>query len=110
DAARRLERDSGLAHRPVSEHGDRMVGADPFAEELWRLHQARALPGRLRLAPPRTHLSERDPQGLRWYLLIAIAVGLVLARGDPRCHAGDHLGEKAQRHGPEGHAVLIQGQ
>src|SRR5438067_4638236 len=82
DAARRLERDSGLKHRPVSEHGDRMVGADPFAEELWRLHQARSLPGRLRLAPPRTHLSERDPQGLRWYLLIVIAVGLVLARGD----------------------------
>ena len=27
-------------------------------------------------------LAERDPQGLRWYLLIAIAVGLVLARGD----------------------------
>ncbi len=82
DAARRLERDSGLLHRPVSEHGDRMVGADPFAEELWRLHQARSLPGRLRLAPPRTRLSERDPQGLRWYLLIAIAVGLVLARSD----------------------------
>src|SRR6185312_8235071 len=72
DAARRLERDSGLMHRPVSEHGDRMVGAD----------QARPLPGRLRLAPPRTGLAERDPQGLRWYLLIAIAVGLVLARGD----------------------------
>jgi uncharacterized protein (TIGR02302 family) len=82
DAARRLERDSGLKHRPVSEHGDRMVGADPFAEELWRLHQARSLPGRLRLAPPRTRLAERDPQGLRWYLLIVIAVGLVLARGD----------------------------
>jgi uncharacterized protein (TIGR02302 family) len=82
DAARRLERDSGLMHRPVSEHGDRMVGADPFAEELWQAHQARPLPGRLRLAPPRTGLAERDPQGLRWYLLIAIAVGLVLARGD----------------------------
>src|SRR6185312_2362875 len=82
DAARRLERDNGLLHRPVSEHGDRMVGVDPFAEELWRLHQARELPGRLRLAPPRTGLAERDPQGLRWYLLIVVAVGLVLARGD----------------------------
>src|ERR1700759_1587050 len=82
DAARRLERDSGLQHRPVSEHGDRMVGADPFAEELWRAHQARPLPGRFRIAPPRTGLAERDPQGLRWYLLIALAVGLVLARGD----------------------------
>jgi uncharacterized protein (TIGR02302 family) len=82
DAARRLERDNGLQHRPVSERGDRMVGSDPFAEELWRLHQARGLPSRLRLGPPRTNLAERDPQGLRWYLLIAIAAGLVLARSD----------------------------
>jgi uncharacterized protein (TIGR02302 family) len=82
DAARRLERDSGLAHRPVSERGDVLVGADPFAEELWRLHQARPLPGRYRVAPPRTGLAERDPQGLRWYLMIAIAVGLVMARSE----------------------------
>lgn len=82
DAARRLERDNGLLHRPISEHGDRMVGADPFAEELWRLHQARSLPDRLRLTPPRTRLAERDPKGLRWYLLIVVAAGLVMARGD----------------------------
>ena len=31
DGARRLERDSGLLHRPVSERGDVLVGSDPFA-------------------------------------------------------------------------------
>ena len=82
DAARRLERDSGLAHRPISERGDVLVGDDPFAQELWALHRARGLPGTFRLRPPRTGIAERDPQGLRWYLLIAIAAGLVLARGD----------------------------
>ena len=84
DGARRLERDSGLIHRPISERGDRMAGAgsDAFAEALWQLHQARALPGKLRLALPHTDLAERDPHGLRWYLLIALAVGAAMARSD----------------------------
>jgi len=82
DAARRLERDSGLAHRPISERDDVLVGDDPFAQELWALHRARGLPGKFRLGLPRTGIAARDPQGLRWYLLIAIAVGLVLARSD----------------------------
>jgi uncharacterized protein (TIGR02302 family) len=82
DAARRLERDSGLAHRPISERDDVLVGEDPFAKALWALHRARTLPGKFRLGLPRTDIAARDPQGLRWYLLIALAVGIVLARGD----------------------------
>jgi uncharacterized protein (TIGR02302 family) len=82
DAARRLERDSGLAHRPISERDDVLVGEDPFAKTLWALHRARALPDKFRLGLPRTDIAARDPQGLRWYLLIALAVGIVLARGD----------------------------
>jgi uncharacterized protein (TIGR02302 family) len=82
DAARRLERDSGLAHRPISERDDVLVGEDPFAKALWALHRARTLSGKLRLGLPRTDIAARDPQGLRWYLLIALAVGIVLARGD----------------------------
>jgi uncharacterized protein (TIGR02302 family) len=82
EAARRLERDSGLKHRPISERHDVLVGNDPFAQALWALHRTRALPGKFRIAPPRTGLAERDPRGLRWYLLIALATGLVLARGD----------------------------
>ncbi len=82
DAARRLERDSGLAHRPVSERDDVMVGDDPFAQALWDLHRARALAGSFRLRGPRVGIAARDPLGLRWYVLIAVAVGVVLARGD----------------------------
>jgi len=82
DAARRLERDSGFAHRPISERHDVLVGEDPFARALWSLHKARGLPGRFRVALPRTGIAERDPQGLRWYLLVAVAVGLVWARAD----------------------------
>ena len=82
DGARRLERDSGLAHRPVSERDDVLVGADPFAQSLWALHRQRSFPSKFRLALPRADIATRDPQGLRWYLLIALATGLVLARGD----------------------------
>jgi uncharacterized protein (TIGR02302 family) len=82
DAARRLERDSGLAHRPVSERGDVMVGDDPFARTLWQEHRSRGLAGKLRLRAPRLSIAERDPLGLRWYVLIAVTVGVVLARGD----------------------------
>jgi uncharacterized protein (TIGR02302 family) len=82
DAARRLERDSGLAHRPISERDDVLVGDDPVAHALWKLHRTRALPQKFRIGLPRTGIAARDPQGLRWYLLIAIAVGLVLARAD----------------------------
>lgn len=82
DAARRLERDSGLAHRPVSERDDVLVGADPFAQSIWALHRQRSLPKKFRLALPRADIAQRDPQGLRWYLLIALMAGLVMARGD----------------------------
>jgi hypothetical protein len=34
-AARRLERDSGLAHRPLSVLADRPAGDDPMAQALW---------------------------------------------------------------------------
>ncbi len=82
DAARRLERDSGFAHRPISERHDVLVGSDPFAQALWTLHQARALPGKFRIALPHTDIASRDPHGLRWYLLIALVAGLALARSD----------------------------
>jgi uncharacterized protein (TIGR02302 family) len=82
DAARRLERDSGLAHRPVSERDDKLVGDDPFARALWALHRQRALPEKFRIAPPRTGLAERDPLGLRWLVLVALALGIVLAGRD----------------------------
>ena len=82
DAARRLERDNGLSHRPISERHDVLVGNDPFAQALWALHRAQSLPNRLRFALPHTDIASRDPYGLRWYLMIALAAGLVWARSD----------------------------
>ena len=56
-ARRRLERTSGLAHRPLTTSRDRLaVGSgDAFSEALWRRHRerARAALRHLRIGPPR---------------------------------------------------------
>ncbi len=84
EGARRLERDSGLVHRPISERDDILSGgADPVTLALWDAHRARmARLGALRLSAPMADLRTRDPKGLRWYLAVVLIAGLVVARGD----------------------------
>lgn len=86
DAARRLERDSALSHRPISEGDDRLLagGGDPLAMELWARHQARALPGPLHVAWPNPDFDSRDPRRLHLVLLVLLAASLIVARGDWR--------------------------
>ena len=80
DGARRLERDNGLKHRPISEGQDRLIGQDPFALALWQLHQARALALHdLKVSLPAPDLAARDPRYLRYGVLLLLAAGLVLA-------------------------------
>lgn len=85
-AARRLEKDSGLPHRPLGTLADRLAGGerDPEAAMLWRTHRRRmqAELRRLRLAPPRGSLARRDPLGLRALVLLLLIVGVVAAGGD----------------------------
>ncbi|MGH6820751.1 MAG: DUF4175 family protein, partial [Methylocella sp.] len=70
DAARRVERDSGLAHRPLTESQDRLAAGqgDELAEGLWRAHMVWLLSSakRLRLGLPHPRLAERDPHRLRF--------------------------------------------
>ena len=85
DGARRLEQDSGFAHRPISEGRDRPIGVDPFALTLWRLHQARKLAfEKLRIRLPAPDLAGRDPHYLRYGVLLLLAGALVVAGGDWR--------------------------
>jgi uncharacterized protein (TIGR02302 family) len=86
DAARRLERDNGLVHRPISEADDRLLagGGDPVALQLWARHRARALPARLKLAWPDPDFLSRDPRRLHLALLAVIAASLVVAGSDWR--------------------------
>jgi len=86
EGARRVERDSALKHRPISEAEDELAAGagDAYAEELWRAHLAARL-GRLehlRLSPPRSQLSRRDPHALRFVVLLLIAFAALMAGSD----------------------------
>ena len=90
-AERRLERASGLSHRPLSVMVDRPAGNDPMAMAIWQAHQARmaARIRNLRVGLPRPGLAARDPRALR----AAMAVALVAAFGI----AGDAAPERLRR-------------
>ncbi len=92
DAERRLERDSGLPHRPFSTLRDRPATAGPGEAALWQLHQTRARTAlsRLALAPPRPGLPRHDPYALRAACVLLLATGLVVAgpRAGARLRAG----------------------
>lgn len=86
DAVRRLERDSGLAHRPVSTLSDRPADrSSTMARALWRAHQAREatrLKG-LKVAAPEPAMVRLDRFGLRAGLAFALVLGLAIAANDP---------------------------
>jgi uncharacterized protein (TIGR02302 family) len=85
-ALRRLDRSSGLAHRPATTIVDAMATnpADPVADALWRAHVARAAEGarRLRAGWPRPHLAARDPFAIRALVLLAVVATFFMAGAD----------------------------
>ncbi|CAA7624536.1 DUF4175 domain-containing protein [Magnetospirillum sp. UT-4] len=80
EAARRLERDSELANRPLEALADRPAGGadDPVTAALWAAHRRRmaALAGRLRLAWPDGGMAARDPYGWRAAALLLLVIAL----------------------------------
>lgn len=85
-AQRRLETDSGIAHRPLTTLADMPAGGidDPDVRALWQVHLARALASvrQLRVRAPRPGLARRDPHALRLAVAIALVVGIVFAGAD----------------------------
>ena len=86
-AARRLERDSGIDHRPLVVLNDRLGAGtgDAGSERLWQLHRQRAAAAvrTLRVALPRPGLAGHDPRALRFAVLLALVVGIVAGYDDP---------------------------
>ncbi len=86
EAARRVERDSRLSHRPITEARDRLAAGagDPMAELLWRAHVAQLLRGlgKLRLALPSPGLAAKDPHALRYLVLLLVLGGFLTAGSD----------------------------
>lgn len=86
DALRRLDRQSGLAHRPVTTLTEQPADArDPATEALWRAHLARTLKAvkRLRAGWPSPRLVVSDPWALR-ALVAVMLVATFFAAGEER--------------------------
>lgn len=82
---RRLERVTGLTHRPLTILGDRPAGgADAMTEALWRAHQARAaaVAATLKVGAPHPGLAARDRYALRAAVGVAVIAAIVSAGGD----------------------------
>jgi uncharacterized protein (TIGR02302 family) len=86
DGARRVERDSVLMHRPISEGRDSLAAGnrDPWTQAVWRAHLRRLLAriADLRIGWPSPGLPSRDPYALRFAVLLLIVAGFVVAGSD----------------------------
>ncbi|HEX3861002.1 MAG TPA: TIGR02302 family protein [Stellaceae bacterium] len=84
---RRIERSSGLAHRPLQALADRpSAPLDSGAAALWAAHQSRmaAAARRLRVGWPQAGLARHDPWGVRSVLAILLLLGAIDAGADWR--------------------------
>ncbi|MCP5366535.1 MAG: TIGR02302 family protein [Hyphomicrobiales bacterium] len=86
EARRRLEADSGLAHRPLSALEDHLASGagDESTRALWQAHLLRAAASvrHLRLRPPAPGMAARDPHGFRAGVLLLLVVAVVAGWGD----------------------------
>jgi uncharacterized protein (TIGR02302 family) len=86
-AQRRIELNSGLAHRPLAALADQpSAPLDDAAAGLWDAHRRRmaAAVRRLRVGWPAAGLARRDPWGLRSVLVILLLLGAIDAGVDWR--------------------------
>ena len=88
-ALRRLETDSGLAHRPFDTLRDVPIAGGEVQAALWRLHQSRnrAALSNVRVRGPRASLAEHDTMAWRALALILFGVATVVSPG----HFADRL-------------------
>ena len=84
-ARRRIERSSGLPHRPLAALADRpSAPLDADAAALWEAHQQRmaAAARRLRIGWPVASWASRDPWGVRSILAILLLLAIIDAGPD----------------------------
>jgi uncharacterized protein (TIGR02302 family) len=83
DGARRVERDSGLTNRPITEGADNLAAghADLLTTKLWQSHVLRLLASvkSLRVKLPSPKLHRRDPYGARFALFAVLTASFFYA-------------------------------
>jgi len=95
EAMRRVEERTGLAHRPVSSHVDRLAeGSDnPVQQAIWEEHRLRQLRGmgQLKAGVPHSAWRDIDPRALRVPVALALVAAVLLGPGDTRSNLADSL-------------------
>ena len=86
DGLRRLDRVSGLSHRPATAIADQLAVSDkdPYSLALWNAHVERALKAAraFKSGLPEPRLAGRDPYALRALVLIACIATFIAAGGE----------------------------
>jgi uncharacterized protein (TIGR02302 family) len=86
DGLRRLDRDSGLRHRPATAIADELAvtSQDPYSLALWNAHleRARQAAHSLKASLPSPRIAKRDPFALRGLVLIACIATFFAAGGE----------------------------
>jgi uncharacterized protein (TIGR02302 family) len=82
DAVRRIERVSGVPHRPASSYEDTITANadDPRTAAIWQAHRTRlaAALSRLKVGPPHPRADRQDPIALRGLLVLGVIALLAL--------------------------------
>ena len=85
EALRRLERDSGIEHRPASSYEDTLEATPGTAPaQLWALHRKRLarLVARLKPSWPKPRADRDDPYAIRAALVLALVAAFFAAGSD----------------------------
>jgi uncharacterized protein (TIGR02302 family) len=85
EALNRLDRGTGIRHRPATALTDTLVMQDPVALALWQAQRERTLASikRIRAGLPSPRLAIHDPWALR-ALIVVMMVAAYIAAGDER--------------------------
>jgi uncharacterized protein (TIGR02302 family) len=82
EAVRRIERVSGVPHRPASSYEDTVTAnaEDPRTAAIWQAHRSRlsAALAKLRVGPPHPRTDRQDPVALRGLLVLGVVALLAL--------------------------------
>ncbi len=86
EALRRLDRGSGIQHRPATTLADELAvtPSDPYSLALWQAHVARTLAAAraFKAGWPSPRLSVRDPYAVRGLVLMAVIATFIAAGGE----------------------------
>ena len=84
DALRRLDRGTGIAHRPATALTDTLKSRDPISQALWEEQRARTLASirKIRAGLPSPRLAFHDPWALRGLVIVLMAATFIAAGSD----------------------------